>query len=274
MSKKRGNDLRNVEREEAARPETITETVSEPTFVCGVPDHFGLGDSLCGWPDHAVSWALMEALPVLGEQRQRELKTAVFAHIAENCGIVPSEAAQAVKARVLVYTRPIDGSGRVLAESELPCGQVTQCRQWFDTSEAWSGAWPWDGKGIPYYLTDLHETMHALGLPHAPSGVKAVMAPFLDTTLTGLQPWDIAELQKRYGKPTPQPPSGGFPLDKALIYQLLLLALKGAEAYAKTTSTQLDDIVVAALKRLVELLAGGAPLGVAMDRVKAELNIT
>jgi hypothetical protein len=99
------------------------------------------------------------------------------------------------------------------------------------------------------------------------------MAPYLDTSLTGLEPWDIAQLQKRYGPPKKLPPTNGGFMDKTLILKLIMLALQGAEAYAKTTATPFDDIVVSALKRLVELLAGGASFAAAADQVKLEFKL-
>ena len=187
--------------------------------VCGVPDQLGVGQ-ICKWPDPRIGHALMQALDG-HEEDQRRIDRLVFAHVAQHCGADVVEVEQAYLARIRTFTHDFrDGPGGVLADCELPCSMsVLAVAMRIDVQGEWNFTWPWDGRGLPYFLVKLHELLHGLGLPHAPAGVVAVMAAMLNTRLVGLQPWDIEQLQVRYPKvvvplpaplPTPSPvPEGG-----------------------------------------------------------------
>lgn len=179
----------------------------EPIRVCGVPDFLGTGQ-VCKWPDGDIGWGATALPPGVTEEQFTACAMWALNEIARHCGIRPRLVqSMADRPRILSGVRAIDGPMGVLAESELPCGNVTLCRQWYDTGEHWSVELLAIRSGnIPLWLVMLHELMHALGLPHAPDGVKAVMAPMLDTTLRECQPWDIQQLQLRYGPPVTQPP--------------------------------------------------------------------
>lgn len=126
----------------------------------------------------------------------------------------------AYQAAILASSGPIDGSGGTLAWSELANSQEGGPRatisQKYDSRENWKvsialGKPP--ASGIDPSLVILHETLHAMGIPHI-NGETAVMNPAYNPALLQLQPADIRELVSRYGPavqpepPTPTPPSG------------------------------------------------------------------
>lgn len=205
----------------------------EGVRVCGVPDHLGQGDN-CRWPDGDIRWAVQRLIPGVTLEQFETTLASVYAHLAEHCGITPRKVEQVRDARIASGSEKIDGPSNVLAWSELPCGNKQQCLQAYDSSEQWSVA-KQDGK-IWLWMVVLHEVMHALGVPHAPAGVTAVIAPTYNPKLAGLQSYDIQQLQKRYGPPkaapttpttptNPTTPNGGSAMAN-LLKTLLLNAAK------------------------------------------------
>lgn len=235
--------------------------------VCGVSDQLGTG-SMCRWPDGNIGVNVINVLPGCTPELYAENIVSVYAHIAQHCNIKAVMTRQARDARVTLDVHGFDGSGGVLADSMLPCGNTPQCRQRYDRSEKWSFTLERPPAGrIWFWMVLLHETLHALGLPHAPSGVKCVIAPMYDPSLDGLQTYDIQELQKRYGKPiaaTPVPipvPGGstmfgdffktlivGFIkswLEKAIADGSLIKILEGLLGGLKTGQLNTGDAVMA-----------------------------
>lgn len=176
-----------------------------PFRFCKVPDHVGT-DRLCKWPDPDIGWSMADSsVPGFTEDEFIETAFKVFETLRNACGIRP-KMTQLRNARIVLDVRAIDGPNGVLAESELPCGNPKQCHQWYDVGEKWLKTGSRE-RGIFLYLVMLHELMHALGVGHAPQGVKAVIAPFYDADLIDLMPYDIEQLQTRYGPPfKPVPP--------------------------------------------------------------------
>jgi len=221
--------------------------------VCNVPDHAGTG-SVCKWPDPNVGIALMQVPPGVSEAGFSQAVDWVIEQWNTACGVKMAWAAQAFKARILIYTRKIDGPAGVLAESELPCGPVKQCKQWYDSSEKWDVRWPPTGDGISLYLTLLHEVGHAIGISHAPDGTVAVMAAFLNSSLRALQPWDIAQGQRRYGKPVggAPGPTGGTNMNRDEIVKRIESILLILEHLAKLTNNKVDDALIGVAKDLLK----------------------
>lgn len=61
------------------------------------------------------------------------------------------------------------------------------------------------------YLAEIHEIGHALGQVHSPAGVASIMSPVINQALTGITPYDTANVQADYGPATItlQLPDGG-----------------------------------------------------------------
>lgn len=134
-------------------------------------------------------------------------------------------------ADLILTTRPIDGSGRVLAETELPPGDDRQLHGWFDISERW-------GIDIVFKLTLLHELGHFMGLGHLGAGVAAVMQPVYNPSLVVLQPRDREAILGIYPDartfqpaPTPTPTPAPIPPPSADPLQIPISVLMPNASY-------------------------------------------
>ncbi len=151
-----------------------------------------------------------------------------------SCGVTLVETSDLSKANILISAargtrNQFDGPSGTLAWCELPCGNVSQVRLMFDLDETW--AKDSASGGIQYMLVCLHEGMHGLGLPHAPSGSSNVMAPVYSPRQTALGQWDITELQRRYGQPSAPSPVPGVPADQVTSADLVVLNTKTGKKY-------------------------------------------
>jgi hypothetical protein len=161
-------------------------------------------DTLDAWlPGTQVTWCLStSAYPasIAPADCHAEIAAAFAAWLAV-CGVDLVEVTSPAEALVLVSFDPIDGPNNVLGLTQLPLIQHTMR---LDVAEPWT----------PIYLRRVatHEAGHAIGLGHAPDGVKSIMSAYYDPTVDAPQAWEIAEAQARYGPPgrpspapTPQP---------------------------------------------------------------------
>jgi Matrixin len=180
----------------------INDHLNEPRF-CSMPDTMPVGTNVCKWPTSKVTWSVLQSLAGV---QMVECATEAFARWAAVSGLTPVYSPNDQGAMIVIGTRKIDGALGVLAESELPCGNVTQCRQWYDLSEAWSR---FDGSSngaqIDIVRVMCHELGHALGMNHI--GTGNLLAPIYSQTVNKPQAGDIAEMQARYGPPTVPAPT-------------------------------------------------------------------
>lgn len=186
----------------------------EPRF-CAHPDVMEAKATMCKWPTKNITWSVLATPPGLDQAEVVEAYAQAFQRWAAVCGINPQYQPGNSSAMIVMGTRRIDGSFGVLAESELPCGNVRQCRQWYDTSEQWAifdGRGP-GGRKIDIRRVAAHELAHALGMDHI--GAGNLLAPTYSESIWEPQAGDIREMQNRYGKPSstepppPPPPAGG-----------------------------------------------------------------
>lgn len=165
--------------------------------------------SVCRWPSSDITYSFRAYLAALGKETQRALTKAAFEVIPKFCGLVATETTDADGANILLSAGRgrrvgFDGPSGILAFCELPCGSnPQQCDLVYDLDEAWLADNTISG-GILYFNVCLHELIHGLGVPHGPAG--NIMAPTYQRNLNSLGPWDIAELQRRYGPPRITPP--------------------------------------------------------------------
>lgn len=121
-------------------------------------------------------------------------------------------------ANIILTTRPIDGQAGVLAEAQLPCGNIgrrTQLSMWADTGEVWVNAENPSVRMMDARRVFIHEFGHLIGIGHI-NGVRAIMNPAVSEIRTLLPP-DIEQGVLRYGDPASTPgPDGSTPCDQLL----------------------------------------------------------
>lgn len=174
---------------------------------CGLPDRQESRDRPCAWPHRDVTWAQAVRLDNVPDQVVAGVFRRAWSAWSDVCGIQPVEnrADSPVVTNVVSTSGKgrrddLDGAGGVLAWSEMPCGATpsSRLRQVYDRDEPWTEH--------TLFLVAVHEIGHALGIPHL--GPGTIMAPYLDASLKGLTPADVAEAVARYGaRPTPPPPT-------------------------------------------------------------------
>ncbi len=182
----------------------VTDHLALPR-MCSLPDTMPLGTSVCRWPSLDITYDIVAWPTVFTKQDVVAAIATAFGRWAAICGIRPKYSPGIPNPMILIGTRSIDGPYGVLAESELPCGNVSQCRQWYDTGEPW-GIFdgPSNNSGLLDYIrVATHELGHALGMSHI--GAGNLLAPVYSANIWTPQAGDIAEMQARYGKPAPTP---------------------------------------------------------------------
>lgn len=240
---------------------------SQPFRFCGCKESALFAAALAMWPDRDLPWTIVESLPRIDPDDLKAAMTRALSRWAAVCGIQPRYTDTAREARLLVGSRAIDGPGRVLAECELPMPGVRQCRMWFDVGDDWALDLNQAGRRIVLELVGWHEAGHGLGLGHAPDGSANVMAPIYNPKQLTAGPWDVAQLQARYGKPAPvvptpvpQPnpipepnPSGGIMGNLAALLKMLA-QLQPIITWLANNQASMETII-AVLKKLAEAFA-------------------
>jgi len=203
----------------------ITGQIDSPTIrnvghhrFCGLPDVMTeqLGENVCKWNtkdpstgETVVYWTIVSYLSRFSKDQLKAAYESAWASWADVCGLRPVYVEDPARAMVLMGTRSIDRAGGVLAESELPCGNVRLCRQWYDTNEPWVFSDNAVQGQVDIGRVARHEIGHVLGINHGPGG--NLMAPAYSQSITQPQAWDIDQGRTRYGPPVtilPPPPLG------------------------------------------------------------------
>jgi hypothetical protein len=194
-----------------ASPETLAE-VEKPR--CGCPDVMAFVGVPC-WAPRTLTYQQTITFEGVAPGQVAAEYAEAAARIAAVCGIALAPAPLGAAAHIRATSAPIDGPWNVLALSELPPPNApasTVLRQTFDVAEAHLGM----NQRISMMC---HELCHCLGLGHAPVGTGALMEPTLGA-IDRPQPWDIRELQARYGPPpavpAPIPPAIPIPAPPAI----------------------------------------------------------
>lgn len=143
--------------------------------------------------------------------------------ISECCDVFFEYITNPLAANIKLTRMRLDGASGVLADMQIPVGNVSaensQLLGRFDDSENWVLADNPPANTIDFYRVGLHEWLHAMGLGHKPASVQvpALISPIYSPTMRHLQAADKSELIRRYGVPqtpiAPPPTSGSKPIN-------------------------------------------------------------
>lgn len=180
---------------------------------CNVPEHV-VGQAngrLCQWPrGHVVTWTVTGLLPGWTREQLVEVYGRAWLAWTSVSGLKTQFVEQVKQANIEVTSRAIDGPAGVLAEAELPCGNVTpstRLRCWFDNREQkWVDAINVGGIGaVDLLRVAIHEFGHNLGHGHDTDGrTNSIMDPAV-SHLRDPQQVDIQRQIERYGEPVAMP---------------------------------------------------------------------
>lgn len=187
---------------------------------CGVSfEEYAISGVTYSWPRGSrLKWGI--AFSRLGQLSDMDVKdafTLAFKEIADCCDVSHEFVTNPNAANIRITTQRLDGQSGVLADCQLPVGNVsvdqTQLLMRLDDSEAW-GMYenPPNGR-IDLYRVILHELEHGHGLGHKPASIQvpALISPVYSPTMRHLQKADVDEFLRRYGSPkvAPAPPATG-----------------------------------------------------------------
>lgn len=182
---------------------------------CGVTEEqFAINGHTYQWPRGSkLTWGIASSR--FGRLSDMDLKD-VVSHFLEEivaaCEIEFTYVPNAALANIYLISQRLDGPSGVLADMQIPTGNVTpatQLRGRFDDLENWVVSETPKSGEIDIYRVGLHEWLHALGLGHRPVSIPdpALIAPVYSRTIRNLQPADKGELVRRYGPARIAPPS-------------------------------------------------------------------
>jgi hypothetical protein len=185
---------------------------------CGVSEEqFAINGVTYKWPRGSkLAWGL--EFSRLGQLSDMDVKDAIDAALKEIsacCDVSHAYVKNPAAANFRLTTRRLDGSSGVLADFQIPVGNVstdtTTLIGRFDDSENWVLAENPPNGTIDFYRVALHEFLHGHGLGHKPASIKvpALIAPVYSPLVRSLQAADVGELVRRYGDPKaiPVPPA-------------------------------------------------------------------
>jgi len=168
---------------------------------CGNPDYMGASGS-CKWHQKEITWTITGQVPGISPPQLKDAYELAWSYWAEVCDLKPRYVSSTSQAMVVMDSGRIDGPGKTLAWSEMPCGRVNSLDQKYDTTEKWIIAEN-PRNGIDMVRVAAHEIGHAIGIPHISNG--NLMAPTYNRNVRKPQAGDIDEAVFRYGKPKVDP---------------------------------------------------------------------
>ena len=169
---------------DAPKEEPVVQAVESPTqFYCGRQESITDSYSTRPWPVKKITWNIdvSEYRGTISTFSLKEAFTVAWASWAAHIDIEPTYIADANKALVICKFGNIDGSGRVLAWSELADGTLTPKHQLYDNGEKWEiAAQP---SQIDLVRVAAHEIGHVLGLVHDTEDSGTLLAPIYSRSI-------------------------------------------------------------------------------------------
>lgn len=200
-------------------------------LFCGVTEQqFAINGVTYQWPRGShLTWGL--GFSRLGALSDLDCKGAIeeaLKEISGCCNLTHEYSPNHRAANILVTAQRLDGPSGVLADMQIPVGNVNRNTQLLgrcDDGENWTIAANPARNTIDFYRVILHELLHAHGLGHGPVDRTnpALIEPSYSPTIRNLQARDKAELVRRYGAPkAPQPPVGPSPVGDSLGVEVII----------------------------------------------------
>jgi hypothetical protein len=220
-------------------------------LFCGVTEEaFAINGVRYKWPAtmKTLRWGLNFArLGQLSDLDFKDAATRWFQEISACCDLAFEYVADFDKANIQYTVDDLDGPRGVLADMQLPVGNLnptSKVRGRFDRNENWVlSDNPREGE-IDGYRTGAHETGHGVGMGHQATNVapdkKALLAPIYSLSIKNFQIADRLELQIRYGNATvqPPPPPSGKPITLDSVHTLR----QGDRTWTEKTSAILKPV--------------------------------
>lgn len=179
---------------------------------CGCADVLPLGAQPLRWRKTSLTWRVATYLPaaLIAQAVQDDVFAAAFADWASRIEIDFRRVAMGAQADITLFSRRIDGPGRILAQAQLPNGSDSPLWLQFDDSEtAWAVL---EGsREANLHNVAKHEIGHLIGLQHDPAPA-ALMYAMANSSITRVTDLDVAAaLRLGYAKRTSPPPPSPTP---------------------------------------------------------------
>lgn len=161
---------------------------------CHLPDDvLAVGEGLRRWNGNAISWR--DAGVRVGQLDFSAAMDFTKAQIEQACNLQINKVTSG--GNVVSSSGRIDGPGSILAYAYLPgfpSSLGDTLTQTYDVAETALSQ-------HEFNLVACHESGHSCGLDHDTGPEICLMDPYLNSSLTGLQPGDVRQFQARYGPP-------------------------------------------------------------------------
>lgn len=180
----------------------VVEAVQEPLYFCGRIETVRDELKTRPWPVKKITWHIdTSKSPLLSAQVIEAFRVA-WASWAASLDIEPEYVDKPDGALVQSKFGIYDGSGKVLAWSELADGTATTKHQLYDQDEKW-GVFGSNGPGIDLVRVASHEIGHVLGLLHDEGKGDALMDPVYSRVLRFPTEKDVSRAIALGYKPKP-----------------------------------------------------------------------
>ena len=175
---------------------------------CGCVDVQQLGTEAvtARWNKPEIRWFVRNYLDGLQANQQEQIFAAAFDSWRPHGGLKHTRVTQERDADIVFFCSRIDGSGRVLAQAQLPPGNDQPIWLQIDTGEVWKvGGTP---SGLEILLLNVvsHELGHNFGLDHTQTRGQ-LMLPVYSPAVASPQQEDAARYGRLYPGSQPPPPA-------------------------------------------------------------------